>query len=113
VSVIKPAVIEAPEIEEEKTKPAAQELSSQEEGSELVKEEIPAATTTAAAKEKISEPPAQQNVFPLAANPDSVQPEEAALQEQRPMPLAAPAEPLVKIEGEEITITIGPRTYRV
>ena len=29
------------------------------------------------------------------------------------MPLAAPAEPQVKIEGEEITITIGPREYRV
>jgi len=113
VSVIKPAVIEAPEIEKEKTKPAAQEQSSQEEGSELVKEEIPAATATAAAKEKISEPPAQKNVFPLAADPESVQPEEAPRQEQRPMPMAAPAEPLVKIEGEEITIAIGPRTYRV
>ena len=29
------------------------------------------------------------------------------------MPLAAPAEPRSKIEGEEITVTIGPRTYRV
>ncbi len=113
VSVIKPAVIEAPEIEKEKTKPAAQEQSSQEEGSELVKEEIPAATATAAAKEKISEPPAQKNVFPLAADPESVQPEEAPRQEQRPMPMATPAEPLVQIEGEEITIAIGPRTYRV
>ena len=39
MGVIKPAVIEAPEIEEEKTKPTAQEQSSHEEGSELVKEE--------------------------------------------------------------------------
>ena len=29
------------------------------------------------------------------------------------MPLAAPAEPLVEIEGEEIMVAIGPRTYRV
>lgn len=29
------------------------------------------------------------------------------------MPLAAPAAPEVEIDGEEIVVTIGPRTYRV
>ena len=29
------------------------------------------------------------------------------------MPLSVPAEPLVKIDGGEITVAIGPRTYRV
>ena len=113
VSVIQPAAIEASEIEEAKAQPAAQGESSQEEGGELVQENIPAATTTAAAKEKISAPAAQQSVFPLAADPESVQPEEPERQEQRPMPLSVPAEPLVKIDGGEITVTIGPRTYRV
>jgi hypothetical protein len=45
-----------------------------------------------------------------------VQPEEAASQGetvQRPMPMAAPAAPQVEIDGEEIVVTIGPRTYRV
>jgi len=112
VSVIKPAVIEAPEIEEAKAKPAAKGKNIEEEARELVKEKIPTATTTAAKEKNISQPQ-QQSVFPLAANPESAQQEEAARQEQHPMPLSVPAEPLVKIEGEEITITIGPRTYRV
>jgi DNA primase catalytic core len=97
VSVIKSAVIQTQQIEEE--------------ARELVQEQIPAATTTAAKEENISEP-CEQNVFPLAANPESAQQQEAP-QEQRPMPLSAPAEPLVKIDGEEITVTIGARTYRV
>ncbi|HEY1525801.1 MAG TPA: toprim domain-containing protein [Candidatus Angelobacter sp.] len=109
VSVIKPAVIQAQQIEEAKAKPAATEKNIEEEDRELVKEKIPAATTTAAKEKNISEPQ-QPSVFPLAANPESTQPEEAP---PRPMPLSAPAEPLVKIEGEEITVTIGPRTYRV
>src|SRR5208337_451566 len=114
VSVIQPAAIEASEIEEEKTKPAAKEKMMEEEPSAQVKKDIPAtASTNPAAKEEISEPPAQQNVFPLAADPESVQPEETARQEQRPMPLSMPVEPLVKIDGGEITVSIGPRTYRV
>jgi DNA primase len=31
----------------------------------------------------------------------------------RPMPLTPPAEPVVKINGEEVTVTIGPRVYRM
>jgi DNA primase len=108
VSVLKPAVIE-----ETKTK------ADQEERSAHVKKDIPSATSEKpAAKEKIaSEIPTPslraERVFTLAASPESAQQEEAARQEQRPMPLSVAAEPLVKIEGEEITITIGPRTYRV
>jgi DNA primase catalytic core len=99
VKVPKPVVIEAQQIEEKQT--------SQEESSEPVKPK----PEEPAAKEKISEPQ-QPKVFPLAADPEPVrQPEEAA--PQRPMPLAAPAAPEVEIDGEEIVVTIGPRTYRV
>jgi hypothetical protein len=74
-----------------------------------------------AAKEKIAiETPTpsihRESVLSLAASPESVQPEEAASQGetvQRPMPMAAPAAPQVEIDGEEIVVTIGPRTYRV
>jgi DNA primase catalytic core len=106
VKVPKPLVIEAPhEIEEKQT--------SQEESSEPVKPN-PADETTAA-KEKISEPQ-QPKVFPLAADPEPVQQQQPIRQEetvQRPMPLAAPAAPEVEIDGEEIVVSIGPRTYRV
>jgi DNA primase len=116
VSVPKPVVIEAPhEIEEEKTEPAAHDQASQEESNEPVKPPIPE-NQTAAAKEKISDPPQRQNVFPLAANPEPVQQQEAAPQEesvQHPMPLAAPAEPRVEIDDGEVIVTIGLRTYRV
>lgn len=101
VKVPKPLVIEAPhEIEEKQT--------SQEESSEPVKPN-PADETTAA-KEKISEPIQEQKVFPLAADPEPVRQEEPP---QRPMPLAAPAAPEVEIDGAEIVVSIGPRTYRV
>jgi len=74
-----------------------------------------------AAKEKIaSEAPTPstpvESVLSLAASPESVQPKEAAPQGetvQRPMPLAAPAAPEVEIDGAEIVVSIGPRTYRV
>ena len=89
-----PVVIEAPhEIKEKKT--------SQEESSEPVKSKP---QDEPAAKEKISEPQHEQKVFPLAADPEP---------EQRPMPLAVPSAPEVEIDGEEIVVTIGPRTYRV
>jgi DNA primase len=73
--------------------------------------------TNPAAKEKIAiETPTpsiqRESVLSLAASPERVQQEEAA-QEQRPMPLATPAAPQVEIDGEEIVVTIGPRTYRV
>ncbi len=99
VKVPKPLVIEAPHEIEKQT--------SQEESSEPVKPN-PADETTAA-KGKISEPQ-QPKVFPLAADPEPVRQEEPP---QRPMPLAAPAAPEVEIDGAEIVVSIGPRTYRV
>jgi len=106
----KPVVIEAPHeivIEEKQEK-----QTSQEESSEPVKPK----PDEPAAKEKISEPQHEQKVFPLAATPEPVQQQETARQEetlQRPMPLSAPAAPEVEIDGEEIVVSIGPRTYRV
>ena len=107
VKIPKPAVIEAPQ-QIEKAKPTVNDEASQEESSEPVKSN-PADETTAA-KEKISEPMQEQKVFPLAADPEPVRQEEPP---QRPMPLAAPAAPEVEIDGAEIVVSIGPRTYRV
>jgi DNA primase catalytic core len=50
----------------------------------------------------------QERVFPLAVN--AVPLEQPAA---RPMPLAVPADPQVKIDGGEAAVTIGPREYRV
>jgi len=56
-----------------------------------------------------SEPSQQaQRAFSLAVN--AVPLEEPAT---RPMPLAVPTEPQVKVEDGEVTVTIGPRVYRV
>ncbi len=106
-------------------KPAPASPASQEERKpEPMKKQEPSAAEEKpkpAAKEKIAiETPTPsipgESVLSLAASPESVQQEEAAPQEetvQRPMPLAAPAAPQVEINGEEIVVTIGPRTYRV
>jgi DNA primase catalytic core len=112
VKIPKPVVIETPQ-QIEKAKPAVNDEASQEESSEPVNPNP--ADETAAAKEKISEPQ-QPKVFPLAADPEPVQQQEPIRQEetvQRPMPLAAPAAPEVEIDGAEIVVSIGPRTYRV
>ena len=86
---------------------------------------LPEEKPKSAAKEKIaSESPtpsptpsiAGESVLSLAAASESVPREEAAPQEetvQRPMPLAAPAEPRVEIDNGEVIVTIGLRTYRV
>jgi DNA primase catalytic core len=70
--------------------------------------------TKPAAKEKNIVVPATgldvERVFSLAAVSDVVNQEEA---DARPMPMASPAEPVVKIEGDEITVTMGPREYQV
>jgi DNA primase len=110
-------------------KPAPASPASQEERKpEPMKKQEPSAAVPLseekqkpAAKEKIAiETPTPsipgESVLSLAAASESVQPEEAAPQGetvQRPMPLAAPAAPQVGIDGEEIVVTIGPRTYRV
>jgi DNA primase len=45
--------------------------------------------------------------------PEPAAKEECAPTEPRPMPLATPLEPRIEIDGEEIDVTLGPRTYRV
>ena len=66
-----------------------------------------------AAKEEIkSTPPTgpgRERAFFLRCPSDVVNQEES---EARPMPLASPADPAVKIEGDEITVTIGPRSLQ-
>jgi DNA primase catalytic core len=116
VKVRKPVVSEAAhEIGERKAEPAANEKPSQEGSREPVKENIPA-DEPAAAKEKISDAPPEQTVFPLAAGSEPVPQQEPARQGetvQRPMPLAAPAEPQVAIEDGEVIVSFGARTYCV
>jgi DNA primase len=74
----------------------------------------PPAETKTAAKEKIIEAeipepgPAPERVFSLATG--AVPSEEPVV---LPMPMALPSEPKVEVDGEEVTVTMGPRTYRV
>jgi DNA primase len=99
--------------------------ASQEEGKpEPMKKQEPSPAeekTKCTAKEKIAiESPTPsptsstegESVFSFAAPLESVQREQPA-QEQRPMPLSAPAAPQIKIDNGEIVATFGPRTYRV
>jgi DNA primase catalytic core len=99
--------------------------ASQEEGKpEPMKKQEPSPAeekTKCTAKEKIAiESPTPsptsstegESVFSFAAPLESVQREQPA-QEQRPMPLSAPAAPQIKIDNGEIVASFGPRTYRV
>jgi DNA primase catalytic core len=109
-AVMKPAPASPASQEERKPEP----MKTQEPSAAVP---LPGEKPKPAAKEKIAiETPTPslpgESVLSLAAASESVQQEEAA-QEQRPMPLAAPAAPQVGIDGEEIVVTIGPRTYRV
>ena len=99
--------------------PAANEPTAKEKESEVQVPEPapiiePSAETKTAAKEKIIEAeipepgPALERVFSLAA--EAVPSEESV---SRPMPFAVPMEPKVEVDGEEVTVTAGPRTYRV
>ena len=113
-AVMKPAPASPAPQEERKPEP----MKKQEPSTAMP---LPEEKPKPAAKEKIAiETPTpsieRECVLSLAASPESVQPEEAASQGetvQRPMPMAAPAETQVEIDGEEIVVTIGPRTYRV
>ena len=84
--------------------PAVQEASIEEEPEQPMNDDNAVEPTEPpAAQEEIIEP--EPDVLPLAA----VVEEPIA----RPMPLSAPAEPQVKVSGEEVTVTMGPREYRV
>ena len=111
VAVIEPApAMPAPPPEEPETEP----MKSGEQSPAPTPEEKP----EPAAKEKMEKmaseapgpSPLEKSVFPLAAQPENPQPSESPL---RPMPLSRPPEPVIEINGEEINVTIGPRTYRV
>ncbi len=79
-------------------------------------EPTPQDKTQPAAKEKNAIAPPTgldvERVFSLAAASVVVNQEEPE-SEARPMPMASPADPVVKIEGDEITVTMGPRAYQV
>jgi DNA primase catalytic core len=110
VAVMKPVPASPTSEEERKPEPMKKQEPSP-------AEEKPKST----AKEKIaSESPTPsptssttgESVFPLAAPLQSVQGEQPA-QEQRSMPLSAPAAPQIKIDNGEIVASFGARTYCV
>jgi DNA primase catalytic core len=107
-AVMKPT---PPSEEEQKPEP----MKKQEPSAPSAAVPLPEERPKPAAKEKIAiETPTPstggKRVFPLAADSENVPHEEAV---PRPMPLAAPAAPQVEIDGEEIVVSIGQRTYRV
>ena len=92
-------------IEEQEPEPT----NSEEQSPETPEEPI----NPAAKEENAIVPPTEpvvESVLSLAAAFEVRNQEEA---EARPMPMASPADPAVKIENDEITVTIGPRTYQV
>jgi len=103
------AVIEEPESEP---------MNSDDPSAEPTIEPTPEEPIQPAAKEEnaIVPPtePVVESVLSLAAasvvTNDIVNQEEAGA---RPMPMSSPADPAVKIENDEITVTIGPRAYQV
>ena len=97
-----PASPEEPETEPMKTEEQSPAPTPEERPEPAAKEKIAIETPTSPTPEK--------SVFPLAAQPENPQPPESSL---RPMPLSRPPEPVIEINGEEINVTIGPRTYRV
>jgi DNA primase len=75
----------------------------------IIEESMPKPEPGPAPVSVANEPaPQQQRAFSLAVN--AVPLEEPAT---RPMPMAAPTEPQVKVEDGEVTVTIGLRVYRV
>jgi DNA primase catalytic core len=103
VIVAEPSAAAAPTVE---PMPAEAKSTAKE---KIIEEPMPKSEPGPAPVPVASEPPQQpQRAFSLAVN--AVPLEEPAT---RPMPLAVPTEPQVKVEGGEVTVTIGPRVYRV
>jgi len=103
------AVIEEPE---------AEPMNSDDPSAEPMAEPTPEDKIKPAAKEENVIVPTtklvMEKVFSLAAASDVANQEEPASEpEARPMPMSSPVDPSVKVVGDEITVTIGPRTYQV
>ena len=106
-SVAVPVIVPEPTVEPMPAEePAAKKESMDEEPGEPMNEDVtdePAVEEESIETEQDAEP--EPDVLPLAA----VVGESPA----RPMPLSAPLEPHVKVVGAEVTVTMGPREYRV
>ena len=102
IAAAEPEIIAAPNEE----RAAKEKMIEEESIMAEIAEEIEA---SAVAVEETPEPlPAVSNhVLPLAAVVAVEEPQ------PRPMPLSSPSVPQVKVDGEEVTVTIGPRVYRV
>jgi DNA primase len=87
-----PVIVAEPE-------PPAEEPAAKE---KMIEEPMPAAAPGPEPEQK------PERDFSLAV--DAVPSEEPVV---RPMPMAIPSEPRVEVDGEEVTVTMGPRTYRV
>lgn len=107
----RPTVNVIEEVEAVIAEPESDPMHSEEPGAEATTEDK---NKPAAKEENVIVPPSEpvaERVFSFAAASDVVGNQEEP--EARPMPMASPAEPVVKIEGDEITVAIGGRTYQV
>jgi DNA primase catalytic core len=109
-----PTVQAIAEVEEVIEESEPEPMNSEEPSEEAATGATPEDKINPAAKEENRVAPPTgldvERVFSFAAASDLGSQEEP---EARPMPLSSPADPAVKIEGDEITVTIGPRSYQV
>jgi DNA primase catalytic core len=103
VSVAVPESIAAPE----KERAAKEKMIEEESIMAEIAEEIEAAAVAVEETPEPSPAAVPNHVLPLAAVVAVEEPQ------PRPMPLSSPLVPQVKVDGEEVTVTIGPRVYRV
>jgi DNA primase catalytic core len=106
----RPAVrVQVPVVVAQSTAAAAPTEAKDTAKEKIIEEPMPKPAPGPAPVPVASEPPQQpQRAFSLAVN--AVPLEEPAT---RPMPMTVPTEPQVKVEDGEVTVTIGPRVYRV
>jgi DNA primase len=106
----RPAVrVQVPVVVAQSTAAAAPTEAKDTAKGKIIEEPMPKPAPGPAPVPVASEPPQQpQRAFSLAVN--AVPLEEPA---KRPMPMTVPTEPQVKVEDGEVTVTIGPRVYRV
>ena len=103
IAAAEPESIAAPE----KERAAKEKMIEEESIMAEIAEEIEAAAVAVEEAPEPSPAAVAEPVFPLAAAVAVEEPQ------PRPMPLSSPLVPQVKADGEEVTVTIGPRVYRV
>ena len=103
IAAAEPESIAAPE----KERAAKEKMIEEESIMAEIAEEIEAAAVAVEETPEPSPAAVPNHVLPLAAVVAVEEPQ------PRPMPLSSPLVPQVTVDGEEVTVTIGPRVYRV